>query len=130
MRMGTFFSFLQKKLFFSKNGQYFPTKKPQKSGLPTGFKNGHPLDRKQKFFLGWPKRVGLTLVAQMKQVVTTLATAFMRFLVSWMTLSTLLKVAALPTVGDLMVKFSCWQYTGNLSRLESRSFFGEPGGTW
>ena len=27
VRMGTFFSFLQKKIFFSKNGQYFPTKK-------------------------------------------------------------------------------------------------------
>ena len=65
----------------------------------------------------------------MKQVVTTLATAFMRFLVSWMTLSTLLKVAAFPTVGDLMVKFSCWQYTGSLSRFPRRSFIGPPGGT-
>ena len=26
-----------------------------KCGLPTGFNNGHPLDRKQKFFLGWPE---------------------------------------------------------------------------
>ena len=59
VRMGTFFSFLQKIFFFSKNGQYFPTQKKiegkkKKCGLPTGFKNGHPLDRKQKFFLGWP----------------------------------------------------------------------------
>ena len=55
MRMETFFSFLPKNLVFPKNGQYFPTEKnklreKKKSGLPTGFKNGHPLDRKQKFF--------------------------------------------------------------------------------
>ena len=34
----------------------FKEKKKKKCGLPTGFKNGHPLDRKQKFFLGWPQR--------------------------------------------------------------------------
>ena len=53
--MGTFFSFFH----LSKNGQYFPTEKKKlrekkKSGLPTGLKKGPPLDRKQKFFLGWP----------------------------------------------------------------------------
>ena len=58
VRMGTFFAFLPKKIIFSKNGQYFPTEKKnlsekkKESGLPTGFKKGHPLDRKQKFFLG------------------------------------------------------------------------------
>ena len=62
VRMGTFFSFLQFFFFFSKNGQYFPTekkklRKKKKCGLPTGFKKGHPLNRKQKFLLGWPNAV-------------------------------------------------------------------------
>ena len=66
VRMGTFFFIFAKKIFFFKNGQYFPTKKKnygkkkKKCGLPTGFKKGHPLDRKQKFFLGWPNVLTLS----------------------------------------------------------------------
>lgn len=45
----------------------------------------------------------LTLVAHSKQVVTTLEIAFIRFLVSCITLSTFVKVAALPTVWSLTV---------------------------
>ena len=59
VRMGTFFSFLQKKKIPKMDNIFLPKKnegKKKKCGLPTGFKNGHPLDRKQKFFLGWPKR--------------------------------------------------------------------------
>ena len=60
MRMGTFFSFLQKKNIFPKMDNIFlpnqkKIKRKTKCGLPTGFNNGHPLDRKQKFFLGWPE---------------------------------------------------------------------------
>ena len=56
VRMGTFFSFLQKKIKIPKIIIYFPTErkkikgKKKKCGLPTGLKKGHPLDRKQKFF--------------------------------------------------------------------------------
>ena len=39
-------------IFLPKKKNYGEKKK--KCGLPTGFKKGHPLDRKQKFFLGWP----------------------------------------------------------------------------
>ena len=45
----------------------------------------------------------LTLVAQTKHVVTTLDITSMRFLVSWITLSTFVNVAALPTVGFFTV---------------------------
>ena len=50
--MGTFFFPKMDNIFLPiKN---IKGKKRKKSGLPTGFKKGHPLDRKQKFFLGWP----------------------------------------------------------------------------
>ena len=57
--MGTFCSFLPKKKKKKKMDNIFlPNKKEHynknKCGLPTGFNNGHPLDRKRKFSLGWP----------------------------------------------------------------------------
>ena len=59
VRMGTFFFIFAKKKRNPKMDNIFlPNQKKKnhkkKSGLPTGFNNGHPLDRKQKFFLGWP----------------------------------------------------------------------------
>lgn len=72
----------------------------------------------------------VTLFAQSKHVVTTLLMTFMRCLVSWMTLSTLLKVAARPTVGSLTVNCSCCTYVGTLSRCSNNSFFVVPAGTW
>lgn len=71
----------------------------------------------------------LTLVAQTKQVVTTLEITPIRFLVSTITLSTLLKVAALPTVGFLTQNWSCCTYVGTWSRCSSSSFLCEPMGT-
>jgi hypothetical protein len=71
----------------------------------------------------------VTLFAQSKQVVTTLLMTFMRCLVSWMTLSTLLKVAARPTVGSFTVNCSCCTYVGTLSRCSRSSFFVVPAGT-
>ena len=63
VRMGTFFSFLQKKkIVLNMDNIFLPKKKlrgKKKSGLPTGLKKGHPLDRKQKFFLGWPHGKGV-----------------------------------------------------------------------
>ena len=44
-------------MFFFLNWQYFPTKQKKrgkKLRSPTGHNDGHPLDGKQKFFLGWP----------------------------------------------------------------------------
>ena len=78
MRMGTFFSFLQKKKNFPKMDNIFlPPKKikekKKKCGLPTGFKNGHPLDRKQKFFLGWPY---IYLLAVVSNCITSITTEF------------------------------------------------------
>lgn len=71
----------------------------------------------------------LTLVAQTKQVVTTLEMTPMRFLVSWITLSTLEKVAALPTVGFLTLNCSCCTYVGTWSRCSRSSFLWDPMGT-
>ena len=48
--------FLQKKKIMGKT---------KKSGLPTSFKKGHPVDRKQKFFLGWPHVQDLVVLINM-----------------------------------------------------------------
>lgn len=72
----------------------------------------------------------LTLVAQVKHVVTTLEITSIRPLVSWITLSTLVKVAALPTVGFLTVNCSCCTYVGTRSRFSSNSFLWIPPGTY
>ena len=72
----------------------------------------------------------LTFVAHIKQVVTTLATQFIRSLVCCITVSTLLKVADFPTVGDLRVKLSCWQRIGKRSKCVTRSVLWVPAGTW
>lgn len=53
----------------------------------------------------------------------------MRFLVSWITLSTLEKVAALPTVGFLTLNCSCCTYVGTWSRCSRSSFLWDPMGT-
>ena len=49
-------SFLQQHKRILKNGQYFPTKQKKcgkkNCGRPTDHNYGHPLDRKQKVFLG------------------------------------------------------------------------------
>jgi hypothetical protein len=49
----------------------------------------------------------ITLLAHSKQVLTTFETQFMQFLVSWMTASTLVNVAAFPTVGFFTVNCNC-----------------------
>lgn len=72
----------------------------------------------------------LTLVAQVKHVVTTLEITSIRPLVSWITLSTLVKVAALPTVGFFTVNCSCCTYVGTRSRFSSNSFLWIPPGTY
>ena len=69
-------------------------------------------------------------MAHIKQVVTTLATQFIRSLVCCITVSTLLKVADFPTVGDLRVKLSCWQRIGKRSKCVTRSVLWVPAGTW
>ena len=61
VRMGTFFSFLQKKKTILQNWTIFSYRKiklrEKKNAASTCFKKGHPLDLKQKFFLGWPGRL-------------------------------------------------------------------------
>ena len=57
VRLETLFFHFCKIVFFSKIGQYFPTKKKlkwekkQKCGRPTGFYFSHWLDRKPTFFM-------------------------------------------------------------------------------
>ena len=48
--MATFFFIFAKKKINNK----IRKKKKNAASLATGFKKGHPLDRKQKFFLVWP----------------------------------------------------------------------------
>src|SRR5699024_3187551 len=48
-----------------------------------------------------------TLLAQLRQAVTTRVITDIRFLVSWITLSTLVKVAVLPTVTFFTANCNC-----------------------
>lgn len=70
------------------------------------------------------------MVAHSKHTVTTLEITFIRFFVSCMTLSTLVKVAAFPTVWSLTVNCSLCTNVGTLSRFSRSSFFCAPPGTW
>lgn len=71
----------------------------------------------------------LTLVAHSKQVVTTLEITFIRFFVSCITLSTLVNVAAFPTVWSLTVNCNLCTKVGTLSRCSRSSFLFDPPGT-
>ena len=71
----------------------------------------------------------LTFVAQTKHVVTTFEITFIKFLVSCITLSTFVKVAAFPTVGFFTVNWSCWTYVGTRSKFSKSSFLCGPPGT-
>lgn len=72
----------------------------------------------------------LTLLAQSKQVVTTLLMTFIKFFVSRMTWSTFTNVAAFPTVGSFTVNCSVCTNVGTTSNWSSSSFFESPAGTW
>jgi len=72
---------------------------------------------------------GLTLLAVSKQIPTTVVMTSMRLLVSLMTESTLVKVAAFPTVGFLTLNWSCWTRVGTSSTFSRRDFFSRPVGT-
>lgn len=74
-------------------------------------------------------RAYLTFVAQTKHVVTTFEITFIKFFVSCITLSTLVKVAAFPTVGFFTVNWSCCTYVGTRSRFSKSSFLCGPPGT-
>lgn len=77
-----------------------------------------------------PNSPALTLFAHSKHVFTTLLMTFIRFFVSWITWSTLTKVAALPTVGSFTENCSVCTSGGTLSTCSDSSFFGCPTGTY
>ena len=60
VRMGTFFFIFAKKIFFFKNGQYFPTKKKimgkkKKMRPPYWLQKRTPAGPETEVFLGWPR---------------------------------------------------------------------------
>ncbi len=77
----------------------------------------------------WENKILLTSVAQTKHVVTTLEITFINVFVSLMTLSTLVNVAAFPTVGFLTVNCNCCTCVGTWSSCSINSFLWEPAGT-
>lgn len=78
----------------------------------------------------WTQEIKRTFVAQFNDALTTFVMTDIRFLVSCITLSTLVKVAVFPTVTFLTANCNCCTYVGTLSILSKSSFFGEPVGIW